>query len=548
MQREPVRRGGQRAPDLLERVLGDRGFAALIILALLVEVRPAPVQPVGLVRLVVLARLELFVEVGLESGLHILDLALGDQAILHQTVGVELQRRLVSLDLFIHEGVGEHRFIPLVVAETAVAEDVDHHVLVELLPELGRHLGGVNHGLGIVAVHMEDRRFHHQRDIRRIGRGARERGCGGETDLVVHDDVDRAAGAVATDTRQLEALGHDALPGKGRVPVQKHRDHLVMLGVFQLVALGAGFAQHDRVHRFEVRGVGGQRQVDGVAVELPVARRAEVVFHIARPVHVLGLEAAALKLVEDRAVGLGHHVGQHRQTTPVRHPDDDFLDTEVAAALDDLLHRRDQGFATVEAEPLGAHILDVQEFLEPFGLDQLVQDRATPFAGEADFLAVAFDPFLEPTGFFRVRDVHVLQREGAAVGGAHDVDDLAHRRDFEPKYVVEEDRAIHVGLGEAVGFRVKLGVARGVAHPQRVDVGGKVAPDPVGPDNHQRADRVEHGAFDRILGNLDFSVRRLVRDLFRQILGRFFRLGGPLTVKRVGQVVAGLRRPVGAHP
>jgi hypothetical protein len=61
-----------------------------------------------------------------------------------------LQRRLVGLDLFIHEGVGEHGFIPLVVTEATVAEDVDDHVAVEFHPELGRDLGRVDHGLGIV--------------------------------------------------------------------------------------------------------------------------------------------------------------------------------------------------------------------------------------------------------------------------------------------------------------------------------------------------------------------------------------------------------------
>jgi hypothetical protein len=47
------------------------------------------------------------------------------------------------------------------VAEAAVAEDVEHHVLGEALAELGRHLGGEHHGLGIVPVHVEDGRLHH---------------------------------------------------------------------------------------------------------------------------------------------------------------------------------------------------------------------------------------------------------------------------------------------------------------------------------------------------------------------------------------------------
>ena len=70
-------------------------------------------------------------------------------------------------------GVGEHGLVALVVAEPAVAEDVDDHVLVELLAELGRDAGGVDHGLGVVAVDVEDRRLDHQGDVGRVGRGPR---------------------------------------------------------------------------------------------------------------------------------------------------------------------------------------------------------------------------------------------------------------------------------------------------------------------------------------------------------------------------------------
>jgi hypothetical protein len=82
------------------------------------------------------------------------------------------------------------------VTEAAVAEDVDDDILVELLPELGGHLCGVDHRFRVVAVDVEDRRLDHQRDVGWIGRGAREMRRGSEADLVVHHDMDRAPGAV----------------------------------------------------------------------------------------------------------------------------------------------------------------------------------------------------------------------------------------------------------------------------------------------------------------------------------------------------------------
>ena len=59
----------------------------------------------------------------------------------------------------------------------------------------------------------------------------------------------------------------------------------------------------------------------------------------------------------------------------MRHADAYFLHAQIAAALDDLLERRDGRLGAVEAEALGADVFDVEEFLEAFGFDQLVEDR-----------------------------------------------------------------------------------------------------------------------------------------------------------------------------
>jgi hypothetical protein len=90
---------------------------------------------------------------------------------------------------------------------------------------------------------------------------------------------------------------------------------------------------------------------------------------------------------------------------------------------------------------------------------------------KATSLPKPLDPLLQPAGLFGVGDVHVLQREGAAIGALHDVDDLPDRRVLKPQHVVEEDRPVHVGLGEAVGFRIELGMRGLVAHAQRVEIG-----------------------------------------------------------------------------
>jgi len=369
---------------------------------------------------------------------------------------------------------------------------------------------------------------------------------GGKADLVIDHDMDRAAGAMPLEAREAKAFRHHALPGKGRIAMQQNGQNLGALGIVRLILLGADLAQHHRVYRFEMAGVGGQRQMDGVAVELAVVAGTEVVFHIARSVDILGFGTATPKLVEQRAVRLAHDIGQHVEPPAMRHPDDDVLHAKLPAALDDLLHRRDEAFATVKAKALGAHVFDMEVFLEPLGLDQLVQNRLATVPGKGDFLVVALDPLLEPGGLFGVGDVHVLQREGAAIGALDDGQDLAEACNLKAQHVVDENRPVHIGLGEAVGFRVKLGLGAMLAQAERVEIGDEMAADTVGANEHQRAHGIEHGALDRLVGNLDALLGGLGGNLLARVLQ--FRLGGPFARERGGELIGRHRRPVGPRP
>jgi hypothetical protein len=92
-----------------------------------------------------------------------------------------------------------------------------------------------------------------------------------------------------------------------------------------------------------------------------------------------GVEGAALELVEQRAMRLAHHLGQHVEAAAMGHAEHDVLHAQIAAALDDLLERRDQRLAAVEAEALGAGVLDVENFSKP--------------SASISFLRIAFLPF-----------------------------------------------------------------------------------------------------------------------------------------------------------
>src|ERR1700730_7135545 len=76
----------------------------------------------------------------------------------------------------------------------------------------------------------------------------------------------------ATSDGEAEAFRDHALAGKRRIAMhqqRQYRDALVRR-IAMLVLLGAYLAKHHRIDDFQMRRVGGQRQMDAVAVELAV--------------------------------------------------------------------------------------------------------------------------------------------------------------------------------------------------------------------------------------------------------------------------------------
>ncbi len=88
---------------------------------------------------------------------------------------------------------------------------------------------------------------------------------------------------MALEAREPETFGDDALAGEGRVAVDEQRQHFAALDVIMLlILLGAHLAEHDGIDDLEMRGVGGQRQMHVIAVEVAIRRGAEVIFDVAR--------------------------------------------------------------------------------------------------------------------------------------------------------------------------------------------------------------------------------------------------------------------------
>jgi len=92
-------------------------------------------------------------------------------------------------------------------------------------------------------------------------------------------------------------------------------------------------AKHNRVDRFEMRGVGGQRKVNGRPADLAVARGTKMVFDVARTVDVLGVGRIPLELREDRSKGLADKIGEHIEPAAMWHSDYELANTKFVAAV-----------------------------------------------------------------------------------------------------------------------------------------------------------------------------------------------------------------------
>ena len=148
----------------------------------------------------------------------------------------------------------------------AVAEDVDDDIVVKALTEFGGHAADMHHRFRIVAIDVKNRRLDDLCRVRRVGRGAGKARAGGEADLIVDDDVNRAAGAVAPEVGKLERFRHHALAGEGRIAVNEDAHRYFALLVTDLHLLGPHLTQHHRVDRFEMRRVGREREMDLLAI------------------------------------------------------------------------------------------------------------------------------------------------------------------------------------------------------------------------------------------------------------------------------------------
>ena len=149
---------------------------------------------------------------------HVRRLGVGDDAARRRGSGADLTDGRVRGDLLVHERLGERRLVAFVVAVAAVADQIDQEIALERRAVRDGETGRLDARFRIVGVDMDDRDLESTGEPARVQRAvglARHRR---EPELIVHDDVNRAASRVARQPSRFSVSATIPWPGNAESP------------------------------------------------------------------------------------------------------------------------------------------------------------------------------------------------------------------------------------------------------------------------------------------------------------------------------------------
>ena len=300
--------------------------------------------------------------------------------------------------------------------------------------------------------------------------------AGGETHLVVHDDVHRAAGAKTARLRELQGLLDDALAGKRSIAVNLHRQHLVALGIAAPLLTRARRAFDHGVHDFQMRWVERERDVHVARRRLQIGRKALVIFDVARTAQ-LGEVIVTFELVEQILRCLAEKIDEHVETAAMRHADDGLFDAGFTALLHQIVEQRNQGFAAFQRKSLLTHVLGVQVALENLRGGQLPQYIFLLIDAEATAHALRLKRVLQPQTLVAVGHMGELGADGVAVNKFELAQNIFELDAFGNRFVaaVREELGLEIGIGQTEILDIEDVWPGAFLQAQRIEIRDQVA-------------------------------------------------------------------------
>mmetsp|Transcript_28868 Transcript_28868/g.72653 ORF Transcript_28868/g.72653 Transcript_28868/m.72653 type:complete len:259 (-) Transcript_28868:455-1231(-) len=258
--------------------------------------------------------------------------------------------------------------------------------------------------------------------------------------------------------------------------MDQHRQHLLALAVADEVLLAAHLALHNRVDRLQVRGVGHHRDVYLAVRGHAVMRRAQVVLHVpAEAAVLLAFQLGPLELAEDILQGLADHICQHVETATMRHPDDNFIHTQLGATVDHCLHPGDHGLTTIQAKALSTGVLLLKKSLKQMCKGQTAQNLLF-FLGRVFIFDNLLHLVSDPITLITVWNMHVLDPDVATIGVPHLLDVVAQshpvgiRIQVTGRLMSEVNLFLQISLSPPICFDVQLRKDRRFVESQGVKI------------------------------------------------------------------------------
>ena len=302
--------------------------------------------------------------------------------------------------------------------------------------------------------------------------------------------MNSSAGDVALELRELQYLSDNTLRAIGRIAMNQDRQNTRALGVADAILLGTNQTFDDRIDGFEMAWVEGNRNQDLFALAGGVdAAGAKVVLDVAGALHAVRI-GLAFEFREHLHHRFADHIRENVKPSAMGHADDSFMHIFVGGLHQGFRRERrwcvsnlpGQSASGRQSEPAGS-----VRTLRPESGGGGCGVRMETSSGQVHG---AFHAILQPLFLFRVLDVHVLDADRGAVGGAEAVENLAQR--FVGLHVGRDraagsfdgagkERAVEIPNREAVGGGIELGMIAGV-DAERIDVRDKVAADAVSVD------------------------------------------------------------------
>ena len=146
------------------------------------------------------------------------------------------------------------------------------------------------------------------------------------------------------------------------------------------------------------------------------------------------------------------NIGEHIEPSAMRHADDRLPRSRAARRASGSVPSRDDRFATIEPEALGAAMIcgpeNILERLRP--RSGAPESCACPRSVKSVWLRMPSMRSWIQDLLVRLLNVHVLDADIAAIGLFKRSHDLAQGRDLQPQHIIDEDRPVHVRFAETV--------------------------------------------------------------------------------------------------